>query len=177
MRPPDWVCREVEKVHPICRLGYEGGDVMHLIELWRVRERPTTIMGREFKGRIFGSKYDLLMRVPLAITTVPIEQAFSGEVINVVRRLTKNFAKRRMEALLEEGRRQEAELRSMAEEMGKEVYWQHKKGVNGRGTIVPDEQITPFEKSVATGEWREQNSLVDSYIRQNTAPAGAGAIK
>lgn len=165
--PPKWVLDKLEEIHPLCRLGYGGGlrdDEVGIIELWRVREAPTTILGEPFLGRVFGSSYDPVERVPLLVMSARMSEVVSGEVIDAVRQALSSFKERATKARIEQGRLEEEKLRELAEEMGDRVWFESQKTGAPRGTIVPDECITSEERAVATGEYAEQHSRETHYL-------------
>jgi hypothetical protein len=178
MEPPKWVLDKLEELHPICRLGAGGGlrpDEIGVLELWRVREAPTTVVGEPFLGRVFGSHYDPLERVPLLIMTAHIDEVYSGDVIGAVRLALTSFAERSKAAKIKQAAEEEEKLQEMAEDMGDRIWHESQQTGAARGNLVELSSITEMDKLIATGEWAAQNSRVTAA--KNAEPAAGGAIK
>lgn len=163
MQPPQWVLDKIEEIHPLCRIGYAGGDEFAICELWRQREAPETFLGTPFLGRVFGSRYDPVERVPLQIMTCPISDVMYGHVIEQIRVATTSFRDRAIAMRRQKGIEEEAFVKEMAEDLG-DRFWSESQRSHERGVAVPDKAITPEERAVANGDWAAQHDWSNKYI-------------
>jgi hypothetical protein len=168
MDPPKWVLDKIEEVHSLCRLGYDDDEPNEfaVLELWRVREAPETIMGYPYRGHIYGSPYDPLERVALHLMSVPFLSVFDGSVIDMLKRAVLPFHEKSRAALLKEGEEVEQQITAMAEEMGDRAWFESHKTGAPRGPIVPNKEITEEDKSIIRGDWAEQHSQKESFLPQ-----------
>ncbi len=164
MQPPQWVLDKIEELHPLCRLGYAGGNEIAIVELWRVREAPTTMLGSPFYGKVYGSYYDPLERIPLQIMAASLDEVWSGQVIDAVKIALSNFKERAIAAHRERGQEEQRELEALAEDLGDR--WWHAQQQTGaaRGDVVLESQITADDRAVATGEWSAANDWSNKYV-------------
>ena len=163
MQPPQWVLDKIEELHPLCRLGYDGGDEYAVCELWRVREAPTTMIGAPFLGHVYGSRYDPLEKVPLQIMTAGFVEVQTGAVIDRVKAALTSFKDRAIAMRRAKGEEEEAFVQEMAEELG-DRFWHEGRRSHERGVAVADKHIMAEEKAIADGTWSSKHDWSNKYV-------------
>lgn len=153
--PPDWVVREIARIHPDCRIGYEGGETYSLVELWPPR-LANPMWGKRFEGHVFGPRFDPVSRMPLAITSVPIESVHDGSVLFDVRRMLTSGEQRRKNAVRAKVQAEQTQLDELAEQVGDQVW--HNATRTGRtgSTAMARKHLTNDERRILSGEADEE---------------------
>lgn len=168
MIPPDWVLEKLEEISPRARLGFAGGDTFAIVELWRTREAPETILPT-YNGHVFGRYYDPLAFVPKHVADIDVQDVFNGNVILHVKEWARPFRERAIEQLSEKGKEEDRIIREQAEEAGKELYWRAQRSPH-RGPMVANKHLTQEDKEILSGEYNAHHSLEDFYMPDMTRP-------
>ena len=163
MHAPEWVSRELERLHPQLRLGWMGQERLSpdeplnkgsffLLQLYHRRDAERTLhFAWESSGPIWGSRYDPLQRVPFVMQPLSNEEVFTGEVLQIVREMMVPLKERLHSAMKEEGKVLDAEMDDLAGEMGEQMYWNSKRH-DAELTCLPDKMIAQSDKDIATGD-------------------------
>jgi hypothetical protein len=163
MIPPEWVCRELERVDRRVRLGWAGRDhgpdelncgTFMLLELLPVRKDAHTFRSPwRDRGPVYGSHYDRLTQAPYMVYDVSPEDVFSGRVVALLRRwLTpiRDRTTKRNEAAAKEYR---STIRDMATEIGGDMYRKGQRDWDSGAPIVAKKFATQSDKDKLTGDW------------------------
>lgn len=166
MLAPEWVTKELERIHKRVRLGWWGwpkkdplelnvGTFM-ILQLYHWRDAENTIRGFwNERGPIYGSNFDRLMFIPVMIERVTPMQVYQGTVISRVRELMKLVEQRIREQRLEKGKAYKSETRDRAEAMVDYMRYHNRKNwqnqSSDRTRIRQD--LTQHEKDVLDGKY------------------------
>lgn len=56
--PTKELIEKIKKIHPLCRIGYSGGEHYDLLEIWRNRQANDKILHTKYHGKVFGDDFD-----------------------------------------------------------------------------------------------------------------------
>lgn len=158
MRPPEHICKSIERIHKWARLGWHGSDTdgrFALLDLY-----PAPLAARSFelhwedRGPVYGSPYDAMMRVPIVKGWFHPQHVYSGELVRDLRRMRSSLVERVRKHNEKRIREEQARKKDLAGEAGEELYWNAQKS-NHTGPIVAKKHLSKQEKAVLSGDWRE----------------------
>jgi hypothetical protein len=168
MHAPEYICKEIERIHKRARLAWFGQDrksdeeplnkgTFILIQLMHWRDAENSPMQSRWEGRfgpIFGSRYDLLMRVPMMVCKVSPEEVFSGKVLARLKYTMKPIRERLYEENLKKGQEYERTVTEQAEATADHMLWHNSKNWQNSSSIrtLTKEDVTEEDKAVLRGE-------------------------
>ena len=180
MHAPDWVCTELERIHPWVRLGWLGEKrqspdeelnkgSFFLLQLYHARDAALTMYCPwEDAGPVWGSRYDPLRRVPVIIQPMTTEEVCSGEVIRLLRKMmNSNITKDAVDSRAEAGKQFQQEVDDVAEASGERARHARKK--LDHAVPYAKKFLTQEEKDMLSGDC-DNDRLSDIYLN-STKPA------
>ena len=176
MHAPEWVCEELERLHPYLRLGWLGEErqspeeplnkgKFFLLQLYHARDADLTLHAYWGKaGPIWGSRFDPLRRCPIIVMPLETEDVFSGKVLKHVKDMFRPIKERALEVAREAGREFDAEIDDLAEGMADRIMWNRHRA-DRDWEPLPDKFLTKEDKDIITGNV-DNDRLKDFYLNQ-----------
>lgn len=154
MEPPSDAVRRLEELHKDARLAWDGEqEAFALLQIYphRAQDEILGVPWRD-KGRIFGTKHDPVTECPMWIASFTVEEVFDMSFISTVRRWMTPLIDRLREADAIENERRHAEVEGIAEQAGKEAYWNAQNVDTGRPPLLAKKFFTKEDKYKTTDE-------------------------
>jgi len=155
MQPPRHICRDLARIHPLLRLGWDGtADKFGLIMVTRSRLAKRTFY-EYWRGRgpVFSktgrprADWDALGQIPMYLIDVDVEDVFSGRICRMAKQWMRPFAARYVESATQAGRDIESNIEEMGHDAGLRLYHEGQK--NGAGApIVAKKFIKPSDNQM-----------------------------
>lgn len=175
MYPPDHIVREIERIHKQVRLGWVGTPKKdpaeinvgkyYLVQLYHWRDAEKSVRERwGERGPLFGKRYNPLMRVPIMIGEVPIEDVFGGKVIQTLRWWMKPIDQRIRESQLKASAQYDAKVSDAAGEQTDWLLWKSNQTDATRPVPVAKKFMTDEDKKTLDGEYNQ--SLKSALVTQ-----------
>lgn len=167
MHPPEWICKELERLHPQLRLGWVGQErrrpdedlnkgCFALIQLYHSRDHARTYFTPwhtvDNRGPVYGSRFDPLARFPIYLADIEPADVFSGACLPAIKRWMRPMKERYMESAKEKGKQYEAEVQDMAEGAADYMLWSANKPDSTSDRTVTNAEVTEYDKAVLRGE-------------------------
>jgi len=175
---PEWVSKELERLHPQARLGWIGQDRLSseeplnkgsffLLQLYHPRDAERTLhFAWDSAGPIWGSRFDPLRRVPFIMRPLTKEEVFSGQVLQIVREMMMPLKERIYSGLEREGRELEEGLNDLCGSAGEKMYWDSKR--LDHAVPLADKFISEEDRALESGE---NNTDLSDFCKEQ-----AGAV-
>lgn len=186
MHPPEWICKELERIHPHLRLGWVGyarksGEdelnkgVFALIQLYHSRDASRTFYTLwetvENRGPVFGSRYDPLSRTPIYVSELAPEDVFSGACIPMIRRWMRPMKQRYMESAVAKGKQYESDNQDLAEAQADYMLWHANKTDGSSDRTITNADLTKHDKAVLAGETKKDLTSTFTKVADGMALA------
>jgi hypothetical protein len=172
MEIPKWLTEKVEAIGDHLRLGYAGGDTIHILSLARPRklkELPIPVAEWNNRGPVFGTKFDRLGYSPVIVADVSADLLFNdlGEVLALLKHSGRTLRERAIEDGLAEGAAYEDAVSNLAGEMGEYLYHRATRTGAFGSVAVPRKHLSDHEKQVLSGDARLnlRDSMLPGWVR------------
>jgi len=164
MHAPEWVCKEIERLHPYLRLAWLGEDrqspdedlnkgAFFLLQLYHVRDAELTMLFPwDRAGPIWGSSFDPLQRVPIIVCPLETQAVFDGSVLKLVKDMSENITTRMRRAINEEAQGFQDKIDEMADEWGDYLYYKRHRH-DGNWSSDAKKFLTKEDKDMMSGDY------------------------
>ena len=160
MEAPAWVCKKLAEVDPNARIGFDGKNFA-LVKLYRSRDLEKKFIADpdywRSRGPVFNKEggiqpdWDLIERVPCAVSVMNADSVFSGTVIDLLKNWTQDIRDVQRDELLRQAKEYEEVLQKDAEQMTDFAEWHHrhayKIGEQTSNPIVAKKFLPKVEKT------------------------------
>jgi hypothetical protein len=124
-----------------------------LLQLYHKRDASLTMHTHwDSAGPVWGSRYDLLGRVPVIIAPIKNEDVFNGRVIGLARDMTRPLKEQILQSYTEAGKDFDRDIDDLAEDMSSRWMFK-KKDPNREWQPYANKFLTKTEKDILTENW------------------------